>query len=172
MGDYASCQSQTINGQYVLATVTGGYEGEYPFPRGVFGKSIPFSTQVGLCVPLQCDVMAVSAAWTPLLQRYASEASWVNPTVSYEYSSNYSHEVSHKLTVGKGIALICVGLVLSFVLYATLVQLSKMGDRVGLQPKRQLDNTAQYENQVISRKMRWAQWLTAFSVARSFNNLN
>ncbi len=44
MGDFASCYTDTVDGQYMLASVTGNYEGQYAFPRGSFGKYTPFTT--------------------------------------------------------------------------------------------------------------------------------
>jgi len=44
MGDFASCYSDTVDGQYMLASLTGDYVGDYAFPRGSFGKFTPFTT--------------------------------------------------------------------------------------------------------------------------------
>jgi hypothetical protein len=40
-GDYASCQTSAKDSQFLLATVTGQYDGPFPFDRGVFGKYVP-----------------------------------------------------------------------------------------------------------------------------------
>jgi hypothetical protein len=44
MGDFASCYSDTVDGQYMLASVTGDYIGDYAFQRGSFGKYTQFTT--------------------------------------------------------------------------------------------------------------------------------
>ena len=59
MGDYFTCVETATNGMYVLATIKGEYIGEYPYTRGSFGKYLDFSTQMGLCVPKQCNEEAL-----------------------------------------------------------------------------------------------------------------
>ena len=78
LGDYASCQTFTNNGQYVLATITGDYMNDYPFSRGSYGKYIDYSTQMGICVPKQCDIDNIKISIEPLLVRYATVAGWEN----------------------------------------------------------------------------------------------
>jgi hypothetical protein len=41
MGDYSSCLTDTVDGQYMIASISGNYNGSYAFDRGVFGKYIP-----------------------------------------------------------------------------------------------------------------------------------
>lgn len=93
LGDYASCRVSTTNGQYILATINGDYNGQFPFTRGAFGKYFPFAPSMGLCVPWNCNLDDIKQTIEPLLMRYAVDAHWENPKVTYTMSSYYAAEI-------------------------------------------------------------------------------
>ena len=129
LGDYSSCRTFTNNGQYILATINGEYTADYPFTRGSYGKYIDFSTQMGLCVPKQCDKAAVEKHIGPLLVRYAEEAHWSNVTVDYQLSWNYVHTEARSFdSTGKIVGLSIFGFLLMCVVVGSCVELSSLGD--------------------------------------------
>ena len=133
MGDFASCYTDAVDGQYMLASLTGDYVGDYAFPRGTFGKYTPFTTQMGLCVPKQCSVEQVSAAFEPLMTQYAANAGWTNTKVELQATGYYTREVARSLNTEKAVFLGFFGLLLLVVVSATVVQTSKFGDKADSQ---------------------------------------
>jgi len=112
----------------VLATISGNYEGTIPFNRGTFGKYLPFSTQMGLCIPQQCEVNSVVNNLEPLLVRYAAEAHWTDIKVDYQFSTKYQNEVAHAVTAPKRNALIVCSIILLIIIVCTTIDVTRIGD--------------------------------------------
>lgn len=53
-GDYDSCIADATYGQYILVTMDGNYDQNTTFTRGTIGRFKNFSTNLGLCMPMQC----------------------------------------------------------------------------------------------------------------------
>ena len=177
LGDYSSCRTFSQNGQYVLATVDGTYTGQNVFTRGSYGKYVGFSTQMGLCVPEQCTEADIAKTIGPLIERYATNAHWENPKVTFYPSMNYVETESRAFSTGKIATLAVLGLLLLGVVIGSVVELSTIGDNPAYE-KEVLDelsrfrSTAQYESVIMQRKLPWARWFIALSAARNINKLN
>ena len=177
LGDYASCRTFTNNGQYVLATIKGDYTADYSFTRGSYGKYIPFSTQMGLCIPKQCSIDNVKANIEPLLLRYAQEAHWENPTVEYSASWQYVHNESRAFDTVKAVGLGVFGVCLLIVAIGSCVELSTIGDnpefdKEVLKELNRFKSTDQYEAVIMQQKLPWARYFVALSAVRNINKMN
>lgn len=156
MGDYGSCLQNSNNGAYFLATVTGDYEGDYPFDRGVFSKYLHrFSTQVGICAPAQCSVENITRAYEPLLTQYARTAQWSNPKVTVHASSQNVTNTSHDMDAGKAFSILIFVLLFVTVGLATFVHLFSLGDKPDAETE-VFRSSVQYETTLIKRKRTWA----------------
>jgi cbb3-type cytochrome oxidase subunit 3 len=130
MGDYGSCMQNSNNGAYFLATLTGEYEGDYPFARGVFSKYLnTFSTQVGICAPAQCSVENITRAYEPLLTQFATTAQWKNPRITVLAASQDVTNISHNMDAGKAFSILIFVILFVFVGLATFVHLFSLGDK-------------------------------------------
>lgn len=88
--DYSSCLSDASDSQYLLATVSGDYEGQIEFTRGGIGKfSNGFGTRMGLCFPKQCTVDEVRDFTSGLITGYAEGVGWKNVQIDYHPASVY-----------------------------------------------------------------------------------
>ena len=160
-----------------MATVEGTYTGENMFTRGSYGKYLGFTTQMGLCVPLQCDVAAVQKTIEPLIVRYARNAHWEDPVVTFQTSQLYVADTSRAFTPGKVAAIVVAGVLLLGVIAGSVVELTAIGDDPAYE-KEVLDelsrfkSTAQYETVIMQRKLPWARWFIALSASRNINKLN
>lgn len=84
---------------------------------------------MGLCVPKQCSVEQVQAAFAPLMTEYAVNSGWDNVQVSIEPSGYYTKEVARSVNKNKMIGLGFLGFLLIVVVAATTVQVSSIGDK-------------------------------------------
>ena len=88
--DYSSCLSDAADSQYLLATVSGTYDGKIEFTRGGMGKfSNGFGTRMGLCFPKQCTVDEVRYFTQDLIVGYAEGVGWKDVKVDYHPASVY-----------------------------------------------------------------------------------
>ena len=145
LGDYASCRTFSQNGQYILATVNGTYTGDNVFTRGSYGKYMGFSTQMGLCVPEQCSREDITKTIGPLILRYARNAHWENPTVSFQDSMHYVETESRAFSTGKIAAIAVIGVLLLGVVIGSVVELSSIGDNPAYE-KEVLDELSRFRS--------------------------
>ena len=84
---------------------------------------------MGICVPKQCNIDDIKKNSEPLLIRYASEAHWENPTVTYQASWEYVHEDSRSLdSTGKIVGVSIFGFLLLCVAIGSCVEISSIGN--------------------------------------------
>ena len=57
-----------------------------------------------------------------MISKYASEANWKDPEVTYSFSSNYTETVSKKMTTSKGVGLGVMATICVFVFIGTIVE--------------------------------------------------
>lgn len=131
---------------------------------------------MGLCVPQQCDTAAIEKAIVPLLERYASDAHWENPQVALNFSSQYVTD-SRTFSTATIISLVLLGLLFAIAGFATLIDLTSIGDVEGydcneLKKYSKFSSSKQYETVTMQRKKHWAQWVMASSLIRNLNKLN
>jgi anti-sigma-K factor RskA len=84
---------------------------------------------MGLCVPKQCSVEQVQAAFAPLMTEYATNSGWSDVQVAIEPSGYYTKEVARSVSKNKAIGLGFLGLLFIVVVAATTVQVSSIGDK-------------------------------------------
>lgn len=72
-----TCQRDATFSQYVLTTIYGRYAGNLKFTRATLGKYMKgFSTQVGICLPMQCKIHEVEELFDEFIKRSAMNVGW------------------------------------------------------------------------------------------------
>jgi hypothetical protein len=178
-GDYDSCIADATYGQYILVTIDGNYDTEHLalFTRGTIGKYKRFSTNLGLCMPYQCQEADIDTM-TPGFTRMAENANWTDVTVSYRFSSR-DDAAMQKQSAGVGTTIVTIA-VLTMVglgIAGTVVELTPLGDQGGLDYKRlnpmsKFVTIKQYEPILMQRKKAWAQCVLVFSALRNFMHIS
>jgi hypothetical protein len=178
-GDYGSCLADATYGQYVLVTIDGNYDTEHLalFTRGSIGKYKRFSTNVGLCMPYQCQELDM-AEMSPKFVSMAENANWTDVTVSYRFSSRDDVKI-HASGTGLGIQIITIFVLtlMGLGVAGTIVELTHIGDQPNLDysrlaPASKFVSIKQYEPILIQRKKAWAQFALVFSALRNFMHLS
>jgi len=84
---------------------------------------------MGICIPKQCSVENVTNAIEPLLVRYAKEANWENPTVTYVESWEYVHTESRTFdSTGKIVGISVFAALLLLITIGSCIELTTIGD--------------------------------------------
>ena len=113
-----------------------------------------------------------------MLIRYAKEAHWENPTVSYITSWDYVHTESRSFdSTGKIVGISIFAFLLVLVVIGSCIELSSMGDdpeydKEMLKELNRFKTTAQYEAVIVQQKQPWARNFVAVSAVRNINKLN
>lgn len=174
-GDYGSCVADAKYGQYVLVTMEGDYDmqNQAVFTRGALGKYKRFATHVGMCVPYQCSDVDMQSMNDHFMSM-AQNANWTDVSVSYKFSSRDDTEFNSKpSSVGMIVVLMFVAVMILVSVAGTIVELTKIGDKKGLDYKRlnpvaKFQSIKQYEPIAFQRKTAWAQAFMVFSALRNF----
>lgn len=133
---------------------------------------------MGLCVPKQCSIADITKNIEPLLVRYAAEAHWENPTVTYEASWEYVNETSRAFdSTGKIVGVSIFGVLLLMVAIGSCVEISSIGndpefDKEVLKELNKFKSTDQYETVIMQQKLPWARYFVAMSAIRNINKMN
>lgn len=126
--DYSSCLADAQDSQFVMAEVSGTYNGTVDFTRGGIGKYTKgFSTRMGLCFPSQCTVEEVDYFTRELIETYATGVGWQGVTVTYTAASKDNAEES-KMTTGAAVTLSLLALGLLVALFGTGIEVGTIGD--------------------------------------------
>jgi len=131
-GDYGSCLMDTTNGTYVLANITGVYQGDYRFPRGGQGKFVPYSTVMGLCVPNVCTDENLEKRLSNTIIRMANNSNWTNVSVSYYFASEDNADLKSAWTNG---FTTMISILLAFIFFGVIsliINISRLGDKSNL----------------------------------------
>lgn len=127
--DYSSCLADAQDSQYVMASVTGNYNGTVDFTRGGIGKYTKgFSTRMGFCFPSQCNKTEVDNFTRELITTYATGVGWEDVSIEYVTASKNNDEES-KMTPGAVLVLSLLGLGLAVAGAAMAIELCSIGDQ-------------------------------------------
>ena len=113
----------------------------------------------------------------PLLKRYAEDAYWQNPEVTYTKSSYYAADIGRSFNTPKYVALGVIGFLLLIATIGTVIELTSIGNDPDFEPEilnavSKFQTTKQYETVSLQKKKAWAHPFLAFSLIRNLNKLN
>ena len=88
--DMDFCLKDATYSQYVLTTIYGRFTGNFTFTRATLGKYMKgFSTQIGLCLPMQCKINEIADIFDDFIKSHAQNLGWQDVQIFYSDVSNY-----------------------------------------------------------------------------------
>jgi hypothetical protein len=132
---------------------------------------------MGLCVPWNCDAEDINEMIGPMLLRYAADAHWKNPSVTFTESMYYTTYVSRPIDHGKKVAFGVIGMLAVICIFGCIIECTKIGDDPEFDPEileraTEFKSSLQYDSVIIQKKKHWTHVFLAFSCFRNINRLN